>query len=589
MKQIPFLALTVMTIFLCSLLLSCGGGLDQTNSSSTGSLTMTLVWEDSGSFVFRAVTTPRSAPSGVTTIRARITGTGMSEMVQDYTASAGHGEISGVPVGSGLTLTIQGLDGSGNVTYQGSVSNIMVTDGQTYDCGVITMALTGGTSSTTTTQNPITTTTQNPTTTTTSSTTTTTLFQDNTFMQNGLVAYYPFAGNANDESWNGNDGNVIGATLTDDMFGASDQAYVFSRYNQYIDLGASSLLKPMVGSISIWFYADVATITDYRFLISNGQWGGGINSFDCTLHPTNSKFGCSILDGNSGKTIYAEKYNILLQQWVHVVFTWGGEGVYLYVNGELSTDVYSSASGYATYGNESTKIGQQKNAASGRQWQGKIDDVRIYNRQISGTEILALYDYTLQLRNFSTISSAGQVWMDRNLGATRVATSYNDSEAYGVLYQWGRGADGHEKRNSSTTSTLSSSDSPGHGSFILGSSSSNYDWRSSQNNNLWQGVSGVNNPCPAGFRLPTDVEWEAERVTWSSNDRDGAFSSPLKLVSAGYRHSSDGSVVNAGIFGNYWSSTVNGSFASYLFFGSGDAYVYSYRRAYGRSLRCIEE
>jgi hypothetical protein len=50
--------------------------------------------------------------------------------------------------------------------------------------------------------------------------------------------------------------------------------------------------------------------------------------------------------------------------------------------------------------------------------------------------------------------------MDRNLGAARAATSSTDAEAYGDLYQWGRGTDGHEKRNSQTTSTLSSSNTP---------------------------------------------------------------------------------------------------------------------------------
>lgn len=102
-----------------------------------------------------------------------------------------------------------------------------------------------------------------------------------------------------------------------------------------------------------------------------------------------------------------------------------------------------------------------------------------------------------------------------------------DELAYGDLYQWGRAADGHQKRNSPTTSTLSSSDQPGHGSFILAPPP--LDWRSPQNDNLWQGVNGVNNPWPVGYRLPTEAEWEAEEQTWSSSDAAGAFASPLKL------------------------------------------------------------
>lgn len=142
--------------------------------------------------------------------------------------------------------------------------------------------------------------------------------------------------------------------------------------------------------------------------------------------------------------------------------------------------------------------------------------------------------------------------MDRNLGASRVATSRTDTEAYGDLYQWGRLTDGHEKRTSSTTSTLSTTDVPGHGNFIT-SVSSPYDWRSPQNPTLWQGVSGINNPCPAGFRLPTEPEFNTERLSWSSQTSAGAFASPLKFVIGGYGSYSNGKVGNAGALGYYWS------------------------------------
>jgi uncharacterized protein (TIGR02145 family) len=182
-------------------------------------------------------------------------------------------------------------------------------------------------------------------------------------------------------------------------------------------------------------------------------------------------------------------------------------------------------------------------------------------------------------------SSTGAVWMDRNLGASQVATSSTDVDAYGDLYQWGRAADGHEKRDSGTRSTLSDTDTPGHGDFILSSS----DWRSSQNDNLWQGVDGVNNPCPAGFRLPTEVEWEAERTSWDSNDNDGAIGSPLKLPMAGFRSNVDGSLTNVGSYGIYWSSSVDGASASILYFSSSDANMYSDGRALGLSVRCLKD
>jgi uncharacterized protein (TIGR02145 family) len=189
-----------------------------------------------------------------------------------------------------------------------------------------------------------------------------------------------------------------------------------------------------------------------------------------------------------------------------------------------------------------------------------------------------------------TVTSAnGRVWMGRNLGAYRVAESVDDYQAYGWLYQWGRLADGHEIRSSPTTTTLSSGDIPGHGDFITPSSGP-YDWRNEQNDNLWQGVSGTNNPCPPGFRLPTQSEWETEVNSWSSQDSAGGFASPLKLVVAGRRIPSDGRVTS-GNAGFYWSSTVDPveEDAYYLYLGSGSAYMSDWFRAEGFSVRCIKD
>jgi uncharacterized protein (TIGR02145 family) len=182
----------------------------------------------------------------------------------------------------------------------------------------------------------------------------------------------------------------------------------------------------------------------------------------------------------------------------------------------------------------------------------------------------------------------GVVWMDRNLGASRAATSSEDAESYGDLYQWGRAADGHQKRTSPTTSTLSSTDTPGHGDFILAGSSP-FDWRSPRNDNLWQGAIGTNNPCPAGYRLPTEAEWNAERGSWSSNNAAGAFASPLKLPLAGFRDGGSGSLIFVDSFARYWSSTLSGTDARLMPFSSSAADMFSFYRAYGFSVRCLRE
>ena len=163
------------------------------------------------------------------------------------------------------------------------------------------------------------------------------------------------------------------------------------------------------------------------------------------------------------------------------------------------------------------------------------------------------------------------------------------------MYQWGRGADGHQCRDSETTTTLSSSDQPGHGDFITSTVGANWDWRSPQNDDLWQGVNGVNNPCPIGYRIPTEAELNAERESWvqapinSSNNAAGANDSPLKLPLAGSRGKSTGSIVVVGTNGLYWSSTVSDTDARYLNFGSINALMNGTDRAFGLSVRCLKD
>ena len=182
-------------------------------------------------------------------------------------------------------------------------------------------------------------------------------------------------------------------------------------------------------------------------------------------------------------------------------------------------------------------------------------------------------------------STTGRIWMDRNLGATQVATSSTDAASYGNLYQWGRGTDGHEKRTSNSTTTSSSTDVPGHGLYIT--SGPRGDWRTTQNDNLWQVVNGVNNPCPSGYRIPTETELNNERLTWSSNNVAGAFNSLLKLPAAGIRFG--GGLNNGGFHGRYWGSTVTGTTAQNLFFDSGASSVGANNRDSGFSVRCIKD
>jgi len=189
------------------------------------------------------------------------------------------------------------------------------------------------------------------------------------------------------------------------------------------------------------------------------------------------------------------------------------------------------------------------------------------------------------------ISTTGKTWMDRNLGASQAATSSIDSLAYGDLYQWGRFADGHQCRTSTTTNTLSPTDNPGHGNFILSNSGhNNYDWRDPQNGYLWQGVNGINNPCPNGYRLPTNAEWEAEIVSLNIQNVADACNSLLKLPASGNRRNHNGLFAGVNLYGDYWSSTLNDIGGSKLVrFNVNNVELSGDVRACGYSVRCIKD
>lgn len=205
--------------------------------------------------------------------------------------------------------------------------------------------------------------------------------------------------------------------------------------------------------------------------------------------------------------------------------------------------------------------------------------------------------------------ATGKTWMDRNLGANRVARSVTDEEAYGNYYQWGRFSDGHQCPDSKLASGTSTTSNPGHGDFIGGThppSDAFVDWIKPQNSSLWQGVGGVNNPCPEGYRLPTWAEWDEERRSWSSDNAEGAFNSPLKLTLAGSRRPISGSFIGSspdrptgfdtrGELGAYWSSTPASfddqisSGSRTLAFSDDLARVGSAHRSQGSCIRCIKD
>ncbi len=187
------------------------------------------------------------------------------------------------------------------------------------------------------------------------------------------------------------------------------------------------------------------------------------------------------------------------------------------------------------------------------------------------------------------ISPTGRTWMDRNLGAIRAATSLTDADAYGDLYQWGRGKDGHQSRTSSTTTTIAGSAHAGHENFIVGNATTDYKWTDfAAEDALWP--TGLNDPCPSGYRIPTGAELEAELNALDSKDANDVFAA-LKLPFTGYRNV-NGELASVGIGGYYWGSVLGTTGPKHLGYKiDTEAYVshLSNQRAKGLPIRCIKK
>lgn len=203
-------------------------------------------------------------------------------------------------------------------------------------------------------------------------------------LEQGLVAHYPFNGNANDESGNSHNGTVNGATLTEDRFGKAKSAYSFDGKDDYIAANSVTTGLTLPFAVSGWFNA--------RDLKDSALFGfNNINDRDENRNLLFwSKKKIYHYNKNNGQVLSKDTFE--KNEWHHLVWQ-----VDINRKGSLFIDGLEQA----TWSNSDNRaanrfsIGQEFDGSTKSDFfNGSIDDVRLYNRVLSATEVQALYKDT---------------------------------------------------------------------------------------------------------------------------------------------------------------------------------------------------
>ena len=215
-------------------------------------------------------------------------------------------------------------------------------------------------------------------------------------INNGMISQYYFCGNANDVV-GPNNGIVRGANLTTDRFGNSNSAYSFNGVNNLINLGTSNSLKSGTMSISLW--AKITSYTNTNNAYSNQPFittrsrnaDFNFEAYFVGMYSPTSKIDAATTSTSGLQNAILSNITASVGVWNHVVYMFRQDSTFLYINGVFQQQVFKNfASGYLI--GDSVTLGYVGSGLSTKSFlNGCLDDVRIYNRQLTSSEVNQLY------------------------------------------------------------------------------------------------------------------------------------------------------------------------------------------------------
>jgi hypothetical protein len=211
---------------------------------------------------------------------------------------------------------------------------------------------------------------------------------DNSFITNGLVAYYPFNGNANDESGNGKNGSPNNLTFAGDRINSTGGSADFDGSSSFIKV-SQKLPDSQELSFSVW----IKSRTDKFSCIfyDSAYFTAGRDVFLRTQGPL-SLVGTATKIADPGPQAIIAKDAFKLNLWTHIAWTLGPSGMRLYRNGTMIQSTLEAANNVGYHSD--VHLGAENHGPKVENFfNGQMDDVRIYNRALSDGEVKALYDY----------------------------------------------------------------------------------------------------------------------------------------------------------------------------------------------------